>query len=90
MLSYAYAVSGDKKQAKTELEITLAEEPDQSSFHLAAVYILLSDYNDAFKRLEKAYEMRDLWMYCVKVDPTFDPIRNDPRFKVLLKKMNLD
>ena len=90
MLSYAYAVSGDKKQAKTELEKTLLEEPDQSSYHLAAVYIQLGDYNEAFKRLEKAYEMRDLWMYCVKVDPTFDPIRNDPRFKALLKKMNFD
>ena len=90
MLSYAYAISGDKKQAKTELDKTIAEEPDQSSFHLAPVYIQLGDYNEAFKRLEKAYEMRDLWMYCVKVDPTFDPIRNDPRFKALLKKMNLN
>jgi adenylate cyclase len=90
MLSYAYAVSGDKRQAKKELEKTIAEEADQSSYHLAPIYSLLGDYNEAFKRLEKAYEMRDLWMYCVKVDPTFDPIRNDPRFKALLKKMNLD
>jgi adenylate cyclase len=90
MLSYAYAVSGDKNHARIELEKTIAEYPGQSSYHLARIYVLLNDYNEAFIRLEKAYEMRDLWMYSLKADPTFDPIRNEPRFKVLMKKMNLD
>ena len=89
-LSYAYAVSGDKTHAKTELEKTIAEYPDQSPYHVAGVYILLDDYNEAFIKLEKAYEMRDLFMYILKVDPTFDTIRNEPRFKALLKMMHLD
>jgi adenylate cyclase len=90
VLSYAYAYSGDKIRATTELLKTIAEHPDQSSYHLASIYVLLNDYDEAFARLQKAYEMRDLWMYIVKVDPAFDTIRNEPRFKALLKKMNLD
>jgi len=89
-LSYAYAVSGDKTRARTELEKTIAKYPDQTPYHMAGVYILLNNYNEAFIKLEKAYEMRDLFMYILKVDPTFDPVRNEPRFKALLKMMNLD
>jgi adenylate cyclase len=89
-LSYSYAVSGDKIRAKTELEKTITEYPDQSPYHLARVYIVLNDYNKALTKLEKAYEMRDVWMYTLNADPTFDPIRNEPRFKALLKKMNLE
>jgi adenylate cyclase len=90
LLSYAYALSGDKTHAKAELEKTTAAYPDQSSYQLARVYILLNNYDEAFARLEKAYETRDLWMYFLKVDPTYDPIRNEPKFKLLMKKMNLD
>jgi Tfp pilus assembly protein PilF len=90
VLSYAYSVSGDKTRAKIELEKTLAEYPDQSPYHLARVYILLNNNDEALTRLEQAYEMRDIWMYHLKVDPTLDLIRNDPRFKALMKKMHLD
>ena len=88
-LSFAYAISGDKIHAKEELEKTLKEFPGESPYQLAQIYVSLNDYNKAFDELERAFEIRDLWMYTVKVDPTLDPIRNDPRFKSLLKKMNL-
>ena len=90
ILSYAYAISGNKTRAEQELEKTIAEYPGQSPYHLAGIYLLLNDYNEAFNKLEKAYDIRDLFMYFLKVDPTFDPIRNEPRFKTLLKKMNLE
>ncbi len=89
-LSYAYAVSGDKARAKAELQKTLLEYPGQSPYNIARVYIALNDYDQALKNLEKAYEQRELWMYGLKADPTFDPIRNEPSFKTLLKKMNLE
>jgi TolB-like protein/class 3 adenylate cyclase/Tfp pilus assembly protein PilF len=90
ILSYAYAMSGDKSRAKKELEKSITESPRQTPFFLAEVYISLNDYSDAMNRLEQAYNMRDLWMYTIKVEPTFDPIRNEPRFKELTKKMRLD
>jgi TolB-like protein/class 3 adenylate cyclase/Tfp pilus assembly protein PilF len=89
VLSYAYGVSGDKVNAKKELEKSLSESPDQSPYFIAQDYIILNDYNEALNRLEQAYKSHDLWMYILKVDPALDPIRNEPRFKELMKKMNL-
>ena len=90
VLSYAYAISGNKISAKAELEKGLAKCPDQSPYNVAKIYVAMNNYNDALNQLEKAYQVRDVWMYHLSVDPVFDPIRNEPRFKALLKKMNLE
>jgi TolB-like protein/class 3 adenylate cyclase/cytochrome c-type biogenesis protein CcmH/NrfG len=90
VLSYAHAISGNKIGARSELEKSLAKRPDQSPYDLAKVYVALNDYTEALNKLEKAYQVRDVWMYTLNVDPAFDPIRNEPRFKALLKKMNLE
>ena len=89
-LSYAYALTGDTLQAKKILENILIEHPDQNQYFLIRIYIALKDFDGAIRQFEKCYNERALAMYFVKVDPTFDPIHNDPRFKALLKKMNLE
>ena len=90
LLSYAYAISGDSIRAKTELKKTLGENPGQLSYHLARVYTILHDYDEALSRLERGFKFRELSMVFLKVDPAFAPLRNDPRFKALIKKMHLD
>lgn len=90
LLSYAYSLKGDQASAKKELEKTLRIFHDQSPYHLARAYMGLKDFPTALTLLEKAYDLRDIWMYTLNVDPTFDPMRNEPRFKALLKKMNLN
>ena len=89
-LSYAYGISGDKINAQLELDKTLAENPNQSPYHVARAYLVMNDYDRALTSLEKAYQLRDIWMYILSVDPTFDPLRMEPRFIALLKTMNLD
>lgn len=42
----------------------------------------------ALEWLEKAYEDREPRMAYLKVDPIFDPLRSDPRFRDLLRRMN--
>jgi hypothetical protein len=40
------------------------------------------------ERLEKAYEERSWWMPYLSVDAAFDPLRSDPRFQDLLRRVN--
>ena len=52
------------------------------------MYAGLDEKDQAFEWLEKAYGVRDKGIRYLKVDPTLDPLRSDPRFQVLLRKMN--
>jgi adenylate cyclase len=88
-LTYVYAALGDKARAKTELEKTLILAPNQSPYHVARAYIALGDFDKAMQYLQLAYEIRDIRMWWIKVDPTMDPLRNMPAFKTLLTKAHL-
>ena len=89
VLSYAYAASGNIDLAKSALKKSIEEAPDQSPFFLAQVNGVLNNNREALDRLVQAYNSRDIWMYCLNADPTFDPIRNEPGFKELMRKMRL-
>ena len=90
MKGYAYAETGDKTKAKQLLAKAIKEDPGASVYRLAQVYVALGDFTQALNYLEKGYNIRDLHMFWIKADPAFDPIKNEPRFKTLLKKMNLE
>jgi tetratricopeptide (TPR) repeat protein len=55
---------------------------------VAEYYVLLGDKDQAFLWLNKAYDARSN-LFFLKVDPVFDPIRSDPRFADLLRRMGL-
>jgi serine/threonine-protein kinase len=54
-------------------------------FHLG-----LGEKDQALDWLEKCYEEQDGYSWFLKVDPIFDPLRTEPRFQALLKKVGLD
>ena len=60
-----------------------------SPFCTAIIYLGLGDHQRALGGLERAYEVRSLWMPLLKVDKVYDPLRSDPRFIELLKKVGL-
>jgi hypothetical protein len=53
-------------------------------------YVVLKDKEQLVNVLEECYERRSWPMHLIKVDPDFDFIRSEPRFKAILKKMNLE
>jgi hypothetical protein len=54
------------------------------------IYLALGDKDRALAGLEKAYEVRSQWLFLLKVDKIFDPLRSEPRFIELLNKVGLD
>jgi len=57
---------------------------------LAQIYFVLGENDNGFAWLEKAYEERDFLLYSIKWARYYDTVRSDPRFKAVLKKMNLE
>jgi serine/threonine protein kinase/tetratricopeptide (TPR) repeat protein len=91
LLGQAYARAGQKSDAFRLLE-TLKEQAKRqyvSAYALAAVYTGLGDKEEALAWLEKAYEERSGWLFFAKVEPWLDPLRSDPRFQDLLRRMRL-
>ncbi len=58
-------------------------------FDTAEIFAQLGEKDQAFAWLEKAYEERSYLMMYVKVAPTLDPLRTDPRFADLLRRVGL-
>jgi TolB-like protein/Flp pilus assembly protein TadD len=90
-LGYAFAVSGKQKEAR-EILNRLKERSNQEyipPIYIAGIYIGLGDNHRAFKWLEEAYIDRSEWMIYLNIEPMFDPIRNDPRFSELVKRVGL-
>jgi serine/threonine protein kinase/Tfp pilus assembly protein PilF len=87
-----YAKWGKKKEAEKLLKIIIeeSEKTHISPAWIASIYGFLGEYDRAYSLLEKAYLDRDPWLSYLNVEPMFDSLRSDPRFKVLLKKLNLE
>ena len=59
-------------------------------FNLAIVYLGLGDRARALDYLEQAYDSNSQWMPYLRGDRIFDPIRSEPRFAALMKKLGFD
>jgi eukaryotic-like serine/threonine-protein kinase len=60
-----------------------------SRHDLAIVNLALGEKEQALDWLEKAYEDRNWWMPWIRVEPRFDPLRSDPRFAKLVRRVGL-
>ncbi len=73
-------------------KIALDEEPTSprfTAYDVAYDYAVVGDRDHSLRWLEKAYAERDWRLIEVAVEPRFDPLRSDPRFQDLLRRLNL-
>jgi len=85
------AVSGAESYWRWILDYTqeAAKEQYVEPFDFALIYAQLSEKDQAFEWLGKAYEERNSRLISLNVRPAWDPLRDDPRFQDLLLRMNL-
>jgi tetratricopeptide (TPR) repeat protein len=92
VLGHAYALAGRKGEAREILDELLAPSNRGKVFseHIAWIFAGLGEKEKALQWLEAAYDARDPNMVMLKVWPAWDPLRGEPRFQALLKRMKLD
>lgn len=87
----AYAKVG--RRGKAEEMIRRFREIERTQYiptsRIASIFGALGDMDQAFAELEKGFEARDWELYRSNVEPYMYPLRNDPRFAELIKKLNL-
>jgi len=91
LLGYGYAKSGNRDRARKVIE-QLDHFPAQtyvSPCWPAFVHLALGENDLALDLLEKAYQERSGCLTDLKTDRDWDPLRSDPRFIDLLKKVGL-
>ena len=89
ILGYAYAVSGRKDEAiKTISDLESRYDQNHSvDADIALIYVGLGNRDEAIIRLNKAYKAR--FKASILLRPAFDPLRSDPRFHDLLRRIGL-
>ena len=90
-LGYVYGETGKRAEAiavAKELEAKYARK-EAAGHEVAAVYAGLGEKDKAFEWLEKDFQARDGRLTTFRWEIQFEPLRDDPRFKDLLKRMNL-
>ena len=91
-LAHAYARAGQREEAQKlvgELKRIVAEREYVPAFSLIYAYAGLGDKEQAFAWLERSYQEHKPKMVWLNVDPLLDPLRPDPRFHDLVRRMGL-
>jgi adenylate cyclase len=92
VLGRIYADAGDRVEAEKVLSHLRERMRDEfvAPPYMATILIGLGRLDEALAELAKAAEQRSYYVAYWKVDPDLDPVRSDPRFTALLKKVGLD
>jgi serine/threonine protein kinase/tetratricopeptide (TPR) repeat protein len=93
VLAYIYAKAGRKAEARQMLTLIQdgASERYVPAITSARIYGALGEKDMAFEWLEKSYAEHSIAAQTsgIKADPAFDPLRSDPRFTDLLRRIHL-
>jgi TolB-like protein/Flp pilus assembly protein TadD/predicted Ser/Thr protein kinase len=89
-LAHTYAMAGRQDEARQALAELEANHTPWDTWFIALVYVALGNKDQAFRWLEVAYgPPNHPYIPFIKCVPLFKPLRDDPRFADLLRRMNL-
>ena len=80
---------GHAKESQQALDQFIAKAGQAKAYDIAEIYAWRGEKDKAFEWLDRAYQQRDGGLAEVKVDLLLAHLHGDPRFKAVLKKMNL-
>ena len=86
-LYLALALAGEAQHILMALE---RRPPGNTAFAIALVHLGLGDNEQALRWLQAAYEERSEWLPFLAPSPIFDPLRPDPRFSALMRKVGIE
>ena len=84
-LARVYARAGRREEALQIVEERSLGDPTR----IALVYVALGETEQAFQLLERAFETESPFVDEMKVEPRYDPLRSDPRFDEMLRRLGL-
>ena len=92
ILGFAYAKAGKTVEARKILEElqNLSQKGYVQPSSFPWIYMGLGEIEKSFDWLEKAIEEREGIIIHIDIEPSLDPLRSQPRYKALLRKMNLE
>jgi len=91
VLALVYGLAGRKSETQKIISELKERSRHQYVFptHFAFAYLGLGDKDQALSWLERAYEEQDPSLFYLKMSPLLDPLRSEPRFQALLRRVNL-
>lgn len=87
-LALLVARTGDRAGAERSMAQLRQQMGATFSYQYGEIYAQLGDSDRAFAEFDNAIEARDSGLVYLKVDPFLDPIRPDPRYAALVKRLN--
>lgn len=91
-LAYTYGRAGERDKAqylRNEVQGLIRTDGLNYAYSLALINMALGDHGAAFDSLEDAYRAHSGELVLIKVEPMLDPLRSDPRYSALLRRMGL-
>jgi hypothetical protein len=80
---------GHATESQQGLDELIAKHTHGYSYEIAQVYAWRGEKDKAFEWLERSYQQREGDLVYIKDDELLVPLRGDPRYKALLRRMNL-
>lgn len=90
LLAYCYGVAGKRARAREILNYLKKLEPEKyvSPYVLAIIHTGLGENQLALEQLERAQTENALWQVWININPVFERLHWEPRFKNLIQKLN--